>query len=150
MKKAIIFCYSKHHGNTRKISEAIKNSCGVKLVTIPCGELPDLKGFELVGFSSGIYMSDFAQQMYELLDDLKGLDGRDCFTIYTSGSASDKLDRAFVQKLKSKGANLVGRFNCRGYNTYGLFKLIGGRHKGHPDSKDIETAVLFYKNLISK
>ena len=38
----------------------------------------------------------------------------------------------------------IGRFQCKGFDTYGPFKLIGGIAKGHPDQKDIREAVEFY------
>jgi flavodoxin len=50
MKKTIIFCYSIHHGNTRKIAEAGKERCGAELIMLPCVEPPDLRAYELVGF----------------------------------------------------------------------------------------------------
>jgi flavodoxin len=40
-----------------------------------------------------------------------------------------------------------GRFSCKGYDTFGLFKLIGGLAKGHPDDNDLENAVTFFKGL---
>jgi flavodoxin len=149
MKKTMIFCYSVHHGNTRKIAEAVKERCGAQLVMLPCAQLPDLRDYELVGFASGIYMSAFGRPMIELADQLSGLDGKDCFTMYTSGAASDKLDLSFVQKLESKGAHVTARFNCRGFDTFGPFKLIGGLRKGHPDNKDIEAAVGFCESLMA-
>lgn len=150
MKKAIIFCYSIHHGNTRKIAEACMERCGAELVMLPCRELPDLREYALVGFASGIYMSAFGRPMIELTDKLEGLNGKDCFTMYTSGAASDKLDLAFAQKLENKGAHVVGRFSCRGLDTFGPFKLVGGLRKGHPNSEDIEAAVGFFKSLMEK
>jgi flavodoxin len=151
MKKAIIFCYSIHHGNTRKIAEAVKEHCGAKLVVLPCREgLPDLCEYEFVGFASGIYMSAFGRPIIELVDKLEGLDKKNCFTMYTSGASSDKFDRTFIRKLESKGAHVVGRFSCRGFDTFGPFKLIGGLHKGHPNTVDIEAAVAFVKSFITK
>jgi flavodoxin len=41
----------------------------------------------------------------------------------------------------------IGRFFCKGYDTFGPFKLIGGLAKGHPDDKDLENAVAFFKGL---
>jgi hypothetical protein len=38
-------------------------------------------------------------------------------------------------------------FPCRAYDTFGLFKLIGGLAKGHPDDKDLENAIAYFKGL---
>jgi flavodoxin len=48
---------------------------------------------------------------------------------------------------KNKKAVEIGRFSCKGYITYGPFKLIGGLSKGHPDETDLENAVAFVKGL---
>ena len=39
-----------------------------------------------------------------------------------------------------KHDNIVGRFSCKGFDTFGPFKLIGGVSKGHLDEKDIAAA----------
>jgi len=148
MKKTVIFCYSIHHGNTKKIAEAAAERCGAKLVMLPCKEIPDLKDYELIGFASGIYMSAFGRPIISFAEKLDGLEGKDCFTMYTSGATSGKLDKAFVKLLEARGAHIVGRFNCRGFDTVGPFKLIGGMQKGHPDDADIENAVSFCKSLM--
>jgi len=150
MKKTIIFCYSVHHGNTQKIADAVHDHCGIDLIMLPYKEQPDLQKYDLVGFASGIYMSNFGCPIVELIDSLEGLDKKDCFTIYTSGASSDKLDKEFVKKLKNRGANVAGRFSCRGFDTFGPFKLVGGIRKGHPNSQDIEEAISFCENLIAK
>ena len=49
--------------------------------------------------------------------------------------------------LESKHADLIGKFSCKGYDTYGPFKLVGGIAKGHPDEKDLMAAVEFYKGI---
>lgn len=43
----------------------------------------------------------------------------------------------------------MGRFSCKGFDTFGPFKLIGGVAKGHPDDRDLAAAVEFYKKLIA-
>ena len=148
MKKTVIFCYSIHHGNTKKIAEAAAERCCAELVMLPCKETPVLKDYELVGFASGIYMSNFGRPVLELAEKLDGLEGKDCFTMYTSGAPSGKLDKAIVKTLEKRGAHIVGRFNCRGFDTVGPFKLVGGMQKGHPDDADIENAVSFCKGLM--
>jgi hypothetical protein len=45
--------------------------------------------------------------------------------------------------------SILRRFSCKGYDTFGPFKLIGGLSKGHPDETDLENAVAFVKGLKS-
>ena len=51
------------------------------------------------------------------------------------------------QVIAYKHDNIVGRFSCKGFDTFGPFKLIGGVSKGHPDEKDIAAAIEFYNGL---
>ena len=51
---------------------------------------------------------------------------------------------------KRKHANVVGQFSCKGYDTFGPFKLIGGLAKGHPDARDLRQATSFVKRLINQ
>ena len=46
--------------------------------------------------------------------------------------------------IDDKHDNLVGRFSCKGFDTFGPFKLIGGVAKGHPDDRDLAAAVGFF------
>lgn len=41
----------------------------------------------------------------------------------------------------------MGEFSCKGYDTFGPFKLIGGISKGHPDKNDLDNAKAFFKGL---
>lgn len=63
-----------------------------------------------------------------------------------------KAQNTSVEKLekliKSKDASFAGFYSCPGYDTWGPFKLIGGKNKNHPDENDIEKAIQFYENLI--
>ena len=62
------------------------------------------------------------------------------------GSKSFKSMESIIE---DKHDNLVGRFSCKGFDTFGPFKLIGGVAKGHPDDRDLAAAVEFYKKLIA-
>ena len=63
------------------------------------------------------------------------------------GSAAYK---SIEEVTASKHAVNIGYFGCKGYDTFGPFKLLGGIAKGHPDEKDIANAVAFYKKLEEK
>ena len=41
----------------------------------------------------------------------------------------------------------IGKFCCRGLNTFGPFGFFGGVAKGHPDVNDLERAADFVRKL---
>lgn len=58
MKTAIIY-YSKHHGNTKKVLDAIAAKCELTLIDATVTRDVDLSEYDLVGFASGIYYGKF-------------------------------------------------------------------------------------------
>ena len=62
MKVAIVY-YSKHHGNTKKLVDAIASKFEVALIDVTDYTDVDLNDFDCVGFASGIYFSSFAKQL---------------------------------------------------------------------------------------
>ena len=42
---------------------------------------------------------------------------------------------------------MVGKFGCKGYDTFGPFKLVGGIAKGHPNEEDMINAADFVKGI---
>ena len=54
---------------------------------------------------------------------------------------------SIAEVAESKQCNELGRFQCKGYDTFGPFKLVGGIQKGHPTDDEIVEVVEFYKNL---
>ena len=54
---------------------------------------------------------------------------------------------SFIVKDK-KDAVLLGEYGCRGFNTYGLWKLIGGMNRMHPTVEEQEAAVRFVESLL--
>ncbi len=69
---------------------------------------------------------------------------KNVFLICTYGGRP--VFKSIEQVIAYKHDNIVGRFSCKGFDTFGPFKLIGGESKGHPDEKDI-AAVEFYNGL---
>jgi flavodoxin len=148
MKKAVILYYSIHHGNTKKVVEAVSEQLSVDLVRIPTKEPVNLEGYDLVGFASGVYMSEFGKPMQRFVDEHGDLSGKTCFTLYTCGAPKGEYAGAFEDLLRAKGANVVGGWHCRGFDTFGPFKLIGGLAKGRPNEADLLGAVAYVEKLL--
>ena len=146
LKTAIIY-YSKHHGNTKKVLDAIAASDpGVELVDVTEKKEPDLSRYDRIGFASGIYYGKFAEQV---LNFAKGdfPTGKDVFFIATAGNPTKNCFNAIAKAAESKHCKEIGRYICKGFDTYGPFKLVGGIQKGHPTAEEIQAAVDFYKTL---
>jgi flavodoxin len=51
------------------------------------------------------------------------------------------------KKLEAKGYNILDEFNCPGYDTYLLTKIVGGVQKGRPNQDDLNAAQTFGEKL---
>ena len=145
MKTAIAY-YSQHHGNTKKLLDAIAAQEEVTLIDVLADKDADLSGFDRIGFASGIYFSAFAKQLQSFAKD-KLPEGKDVFYLYTHGAASGDFLKAMRQIAESKHCREIGEYHCQGYDTFGPFKLVGGIAKGHPTEEEISAAVAFYRAL---
>ena len=145
MKTAIIY-YSKHHGNTRKLIDALAAEYDITAIDASDVKSADLSGYDLVGFASGIYYSKFHKTVLEFAE--KNLpDGKKVFFLYTYGAEKKGYTNAISEAVSKHNARVVGEFGCFGFNTFGPFKLIGGIAKGHPDQKDLDNVRAFYAGL---
>ncbi len=144
MKTVIIYA-SVHHGNTKKIIDEIAKSNEVDLIDATQNTEKDLSGYDLIGFASGIYYGKFHQSVLKFAS-VNLIERKNVFLICTYGG-SDAF-KSIETIIADKHDKLVGKFSCKGYDTFGPFKLIGGVAKGHPDEKDCAAAVEFYQNLI--
>ena len=144
MKTAIIY-HSEHHGNTKKLLDAIAKNGEVTLMkTSECASA-DLSGFDLIGFASGIYYQKFHESVLAAAE--KYLPpNKKVFFIHTCGIMRSSYTDAVSKIAESKGAEILGSYACPGYDTFGPFKLVGGIAKGRPNGEDIEKAVQFFNN----
>ena len=145
MKTAI--CYlSCHHGNTRKVVEAMAKAGSVDLIDLRTQSNIRLDGYDCVGFASGIYMSDMHKTVVEFARQHLPT-GKPVFFVYTYGGAKGRGTKTLRQVAEEKECPVLGEFSCKGYDTFGPFKLVGGLAKGHPNAKDLEKAQQFYCSL---
>ena len=145
MRTAIVY-YSKHHGNTKRLVDAIAEQAEVTLIDVLNARDIDLSEFERIGFASGIYFSSFAKQVLECAEANLPC-SKDVFFINTCGFQTGVYFDAIRKIAKANECCELGAYQCLGFDTFGPFKLIGGIAKGHPNKEEIEGAVQFYKNL---
>ena len=145
MKTAIVY-YSRHHGNTKKLLDAIAQKHEVTLIDAAENPSAELSGYDRVGFASGIYYSKFHKSLLKLAEE-KLPEGMPVFFLYTYGAKKEGYTQAITAAVKKRDAQVLGEFGCFGFNTFGPFKLVGGIAKGHPDSDDLANAVAFYEGL---
>ena len=147
MKTAILY-YSKHHGNTLKLVEAIKAADdSVTLIDVTKSESPDLSEFDLIGIASGIYAANFSAEIRSFTEEHLPK-GKKVFFLFTSSLNKPSFTNSIRKIADAKMANVVGQYGCTGYDTFGPFKLVGGVAKGHPDAAEIAGAVSFYQDLL--
>lgn len=145
-----VICYlSCHHGNTRKVVEAMAEAGNVDLLDIRTRQAVRLEEYDCVGFASGIYaftmhkaLEAFARQYLPA--------GKPVFFVCTYGGAKGSGSRALRQIAAEKACPVLGEFGCRGYDTFGPFQLAGGIAKGHPSEQELEQARAFYRGLSAR
>ncbi len=164
-KKVLIICQSIHHNNTIKVAKAmgeVLNAEIKKPSEIDLAEFDKPGGldkYKAIGFGSGIYWGRHHIRLMRLVTEFKSLKNKDVFVFSTSGISNalnfplNVFNKClhFHSPLKKiligKGARIVGEFSCRGFDTYGFLKLIGGVSKGRPNTKDLENAKSFARDV---
>lgn len=145
MKTAIIY-YSKHHGNTKKLLDAIAKHDDVTLIDVTSNPTTDLSKYDRIGFASGIYYSKFHKSLLSYAETYLP-EGAQTFFLYTYGAEKNGYTKAITEAVQKHHAKILGEYGCFGFNTFGPFKLIGGIAKNHPDQNDLNRAVSFYVGL---
>lgn len=145
MKTAIVY-YSKHHGNTKKLLDAIAAEYEVCLIDAIENPEPDLSEFDRIGFASGIYYSKFHRSVLKIAENCMP-NNKEVFFVYTYGAEKSGYTAAVTEAVNSHNAKILGEYGCFGFNTFGPFKLIGGIAKGHPDERELDGVVKFYGRL---
>ncbi len=145
MKTAIVF-YSQHHGNTKKLIDAIAADNEVTLIDVTKEPSADLSEYGRIGFASGIYFGSFAKQLLSFAQECLP-ENRDVFYLFTHGAPKGGFLNAIRGIAAQKKCRELGSYHCRGFDTFGPFGLIGGIAREHPTEAEIRGAVDFYLNL---
>lgn len=145
--KTLIVCVSLHHGNTKKVADAIADVLEARVVSPKDVDVNALADYDVIGFGSGIAYFKHYRTLLQFAGELPVLHKK-AFVFSTRGSRSlYSYHQALRDQLLAKGFEIVGEFSCRGFDTNGPLKFIGGIAKGQPNEQDLQHAREFAKTL---
>ena len=148
--KSLIICVSVSNGSTRRVADRMAEVLGAEVVEPEAADVEKLGDYDLVGFGSGIYAMAVHPRLWELVRRLPGGDGVRVFTFFTSGGRELPMlgySHRIRRELDAKGFTVLDSFSCRGLDTFGPLRLIGGLNKGRPNQGDLERAGAFAARL---
>ncbi len=145
--KAIIIYSSIHHGNTEKVGRKMAKVLNANIMDVKDVDIHDLDDYDVIGFGSGIYYGKFHRNMMNLIDGLPNLSDKKAFVFSTSGQGKEKYNNSIEERLKEKGFDVLGSFTCKGYDTFGPLKLVGGIGKDRPNDDDLNKAKEFAEKI---
>ena len=150
-KKIIIFYYSYSSMSTQKLVQGIQKALpNVEILLLPSDDKNDVSSYDYIGFASGIYAWDFGKPVYQKIEKLKGLEGKKCFSLCSSGSPSEKYINYPKEAIEKKGGKFISGYGCQGKSNYFPLNIFGGLHKDKPDENDIKAAVDFVKKFVDE
>jgi flavodoxin len=146
--KTIIICESVSHGNTLSVANAMAGVFDAKVVKPGDFDPATVNDYDLIGLGSGIYHGKHHKNILELVDEMPSLNDRSIFIFSTSGKGDISQHKHLVARLAQKGYSNAGEFTCKGWDTSGLFKFIGGINKGLPNKAMLKQARDFAKSIL--
>ena len=144
MKDVIIFA-SKHHENTRKIVQTIQSNFDIDIIDATVTQYLDLSKYNRICFASGICYGSYYPEIISFIEN-NNIKGHKVLLMHSAGNPKEAQSNKIKSLIEVFGGQLLGVFCCKGFDTYGPFKLIGGINKDHPDDKDINNAIEFFKH----
>jgi len=108
----------------------------------------ELNRYDMIGFGSGIYFGRPHPSIRNLVSAMPAL-AKNVFLFSTSGLPFLRhvWHSGLKRVLLRKGYALVGEFNCRGWDTVGPLRWIGGLNRQHPNRHDLDRAVAFARSV---
>lgn len=146
MKSVIIYA-SRHQGNTEKLVKSLAERFEIDLINGETVFQVDWDKYDLIGFASGMDFGKFYPSVTALAEQLPA--GKKLYSIHTCARDNEKYGSQIREIARRRDCVYLGRFACKGYNTYGPWKLIGGMNKGHPNGEDMERLAVFYEELLA-
>ena len=146
--KSLIVYGSRHHGNTRKVAEYLAKRQKIDLVDAEAVKDIDYEMYDLIGFASGLDFGKFYPSVTELA--LKLPRGKKVYALYTCAKDAQKYGLQIAEIARKCDCQWLGKYGCKGWNTYGPWKLIGGMNKNHPSAEELVAAEQFYLDVLQQ
>ena len=147
MRSMIVYA-SRHHGNTKRLVEYLAARYDITLVDAQEISEIDTEEYDLIGFASGMDFGKFYPSVTELAETMAP--GKYVYALYTCARDQARYGSEIEEIAALTGCTYLGKYGCRGYNTYGPWKLIGGINKNHPSEDEIKGAVQFFEAIINE
>lgn len=148
--KILIIYISVHHQNTKQVATVMAEELEADLVTVDQAQSRPLAEYDLIGFGSGIFFGNHHKTLLGFVGSLPEFWGKQAFIFSTSGRGGTGLHAALRELLADRGFLIAGEFSCKGWDSWGPLKLVGGINKGRPDAEDLEEARIFARGLKDK
>lgn len=134
-----IFYYSKHHGNTLKLVDAVcERHPEIERFDVK-GSNPysmNLDRYDLVIFATGIYWGSPAKDMRRFVKKGKFRPNQKALIITTHGSETEYYPLRWRAKLARLGFDVLNSYGCQGFYDFWPYK--NGKLEGHPTKDEVE------------
>ena len=147
MPSALFLYTSSHHGNTRKLVEFVASSLGARAVDLLRSAPPPLGDEELIVLASGVYFQTLSKPLLAYIQS-NAFAGRRVAILYTCGLPLGDYAKEAAGLLQKQGAIYLGSHGCRGFDSFGPLRYIGGIAKGRPNEADLRCALAFVSGLL--
>lgn len=149
MRSAII-CESVHHGNTRRIADAMAEELSARVYTVADAATLDGGTLDCVGIGSGIYFGRHHRQLRDFVDQWP-LPAARVFIFSTAGLPFLHFFQhsSLRRRLRKRGCQVIAEFCCRGWDTVGPLWLMGGINRRRPSAADLQRARRFAQGLVT-
>lgn len=149
--RALILCKSVHHGNTLVVAKTIGEMLAAQVTMPEAVPYSGLHGHQLVGFGSGVFYGRLHPAIHDWLQGLPDAPETTIPAFVFSTSGLPWLSRIWHRSLRHllarKGFRVIGEFSCRGFDTWGPLRLVGGLNRNHPDARDLDRARRFAADI---
>lgn len=145
--KTIIVYESTHHGNTKKIVDAISEKFSIKTVSIEKIGSINFDEYDTIGIASGVAFARFYKRTENFVQNILP-PKKKVFFIYTYGGYKKMYVSQVTKNAIAKNCEVLGEYGSKGFDTFGPLKLIGGVNKNHPTEKEISNALEWFEKNV--